>query len=347
MTTLITGADGYLGRRITAALRDDDLILAVRCADQAELDRKRARLARVADAPVVPVDLRDADPFTHVDPRTVTRIVHAAALIRFDVSRDTADRVNVAGTARVRDFAQRCDRLEQLMLLSTLYSAGRRRGDVRETRHDDTGFVNHYEWSKWAAEECLLDPPGLPVTVARLPTLIADDSTGAVAQYNAFHHTMRLYHSGLLTLLPGDPATPLSLATAEFTVDAVTALLTAPPGIYQICSGSVTLGTAIDTAFTVFEQDPDFRRRMLPRPIPCDRAGFRDLAQAARTLRGGPLQPALASVAPFAEQLYLPKHFHTDRLRAAWPGYRTHDATALVAAACTDLIKRSFHVTAH
>ncbi|WP_155370994.1 SDR family oxidoreductase [Catellatospora vulcania] len=347
MSTLITGADGYLGRRIAAALRGQDLILAVRCADETELDHKRARLAHVADAPVVPVDLRDADPFARVDPRQVTRIIHAAAVIRFDVTRDTADQVNVAGTARVREFAHRCDRLDQLMLLSTLYSAGRRRGEVHETRHDDAGFVNHYEWSKWAAEECLLDPPGLPVTVARLPTLIADDTTGAVAQYNAFHHTMRLYHAGLLTLLPGDPATPLSLATAEFTVDAVTALLAAPPGVYQICPGPVTLGAAIDTAFAVFEHDPGFRRRMLPRPIPCDQASFHDMAQAAQRLRGGPLQPALASVTPFAEQLYLPKHFRTDRLRAAWPGYRAQDATALVAAACTDLIERSFRVTAN
>ncbi|MFD0599239.1 SDR family oxidoreductase [Catellatospora coxensis] len=266
MTTLITGADGYLGRRIVAALRGEDLILAVRCADQAELDRKRALLARVTDAPVVPADLRDDDPFAHVDPRSVTRIVHAAAVIRFDVSRDTADRVNASGTARVREFARRCDRLDRLMLLSTLYSAGRRRGEVHETRHDDAGFVNHYEWSKWAAEECLLDAPGLPVTVVRLPTLIAEDGGGEVGQYNAFHHTMRLYHSGLLTLLPGDPATPLSLATAEFTVAGVTALLTAPPGIYQLCPGPVTLGTAIDTAFAVFEQDPGFRRRMLPAP---------------------------------------------------------------------------------
>ncbi|MEU8002229.1 SDR family oxidoreductase [Catellatospora sp. NPDC049111] len=347
MTTLITGADGYLGRRIVAALGGEDLILAVRCTDQAELERKRARLARVTEAPVVPVDLRDADPFALVDPRSVTRIVHAAAVIRFDVSRDTADGVNASGTARVREFAQRCDRLDRLMLLSTLYSAGRRRGEVHETRHDDAGFVNHYEWSKWAAEECLLDPPGLPVTVVRLPTVIAEDDGGEVAQYNAFHHTMRLYHSGLLTLLPGDPATPLSLATAEFTVAGVTALLTAPPGIYQLCAGPVTLGTAIDTAFAVFERDPGFRRRMLPRPIPCDRASFHDMAQAARRLRGGPLQPALASVAPFAEQLYLPKHFRTDRLRAAWPGYQAQDATAVVEAACADLIERSFRVAAH
>jgi nucleoside-diphosphate-sugar epimerase len=346
MTTLITGADGYLGQRIAAALAGEDLILAVRCADAAELDRKRAKLAQIADACVVPVDLRDADPFAHLDPRRITRIIHAAAIIRFDVDCDTAGQVNVAGTARVREYAERCGRLERLMLLSTLYTAGRRCGEVHEVRHDDAGFVNYYEWSKWAAEECLLDAPGLPATVVRLPTVIVEDAAGRIGQYNAFHHTMRLYHSGLLTLLPGDPVTPLSLATAEFTIGAVTALLDAAPGIYQVCPGPVSLGTAIDTAYTVFERDPVFRRRMLPRPIPCDRASFHDLAQAAQRLRGGPLRPALASVVPFAEQLYLPKSFQTDRLRAAWRGYQTQDPVAVVEAACTNLVERSFRVPA-
>ncbi|WP_162907821.1 SDR family oxidoreductase [Allorhizocola rhizosphaerae] len=333
MTTLITGAGGYLGRRIAAALHDEDVILAMRGADKRE---------RPGAQEVIPIDLCEENPFAELDPRRITRIIHAAAVIRFDVDRDTARRVNVAGTARVREFAERCERLERFVLLSTLYSAGRRQGDVREVRHDDAGFVNHYEWSKWAAEECVLEPPGLPVTVVRLPTVISEDD-GTVGQYNAFHHTIRLYYSGLLTLLPGDPATPLSLATAGFTVDAVTALLDAEPGIYQACSGPVSLGTAVDTAFSVFERDADFMRRMLPRPVPCDQASFHDMVSAARALRGGPLQPALASVAPFAEQLYLSKSFRTERLRAAWPGYRTADPVALVESVCAHLVERRFN----
>jgi nucleoside-diphosphate-sugar epimerase len=331
MTTLITGADGYLGSRIAAALPDDELVLAVR--------RERGGFDR---GTVVPVDLREQNPFAGVDPRRITRIVHAAAVTRFDVDRNTANQVNVAGTGKVRQFAERCDRLERLVLLSTLYSAGRRRGDVDEVRHDDAGFVNHYEWSKWAAEETLV---GFPATVVRLPTVIADDSSGAIGQYNAFHHTLRLYYYGLLTLLPGDPATPLSFATAAFTVGAVTALLDAEPGIYHACPGPISLGATVDTAFTVFERDARFRRRMLPRPITCDRDSFRDLVSAARGLRGGPIEAAMGSVAPFAEQLYLPKSFRTDRLRAAWPGYRATDPVALVESVCANLIARKFHVS--
>jgi nucleoside-diphosphate-sugar epimerase len=343
MTTLVTGADGYLGRRIAAALSNEDLVLTVRCADAAELARKRERLGAGGRVTVVPADLRHRDALAEVDPRRVNRIVHAAAVTRFDVDRDTARQVNVAGTARVRELAERCGRLDRLVLLSTLYTAGRRQGEVRETRHTDAGFVNHYEWSKWAAEEQVLDRPDLPVTVVRLPTVVADDDRGAIGQYNAFHHTLRLYHAGLLTLLPGEPATPLSLATADFVVGAVTALLGAEPGVYHACADPVPLGTTVDTAFTVFARDAGFRRRMLPRPVPCDLDSFHDLVAAARGLRGGPLHTALSAVAPFAEQLYLPKVFRTDRLRAAWPGYRAPDPVALVESVCANLTARSTH----
>lgn len=329
MTTLITGADGYLGSRIAAALGDEPIAAAL------------------GDGPIVPIRLRDPDPFSNVDPRRVTRVIHTSAVTRFDVDRETAWHVNVAGTARVRQFAARCERLERFVHLSTLYTAGLRTGEIREQRHTDTGFVNHYEWSKWAAEELLLEANSPPVTIVRLPTVIAEDGSGAIGQHNVFHHTLGLFLRGLLTLLPGEPATPLSFATAEFTVAAVLALLDAEPGIYQACSAAIRLDTAIETAFGVFERDEGFRRRMLPRPVPCDRDSFHDLVTAARGLRGGPLGKALRSIAPFAEQLYLPKVFRTDRLRACWPGYREADPVALVESVCHQLIAGRIHAAAH
>jgi hypothetical protein len=102
----------------------------------------------------------------------------------------------------------------------------------------------------------------------------------------------------------------------------------------------VTLGTVIDTAFTVFESDPTFRRRRLLRPQPCDADSFHDLVTAARGFKDGPLNDALLSVAPFADQLYLPKHFHTDALPIAWPDHsaRAADGAGLVHAVCSRLV---------
>ncbi|MEU1627595.1 SDR family oxidoreductase [Streptomyces sp. NPDC020096] len=353
-TTLITGADGYLGRRLTAALLadgDDDLILAVRAKDSAELTAKQERLAQqlgrdaVGRTRITAADLSLDDALEDIDARAVTRIVHAAAVTRFNVERDIAQSVNVGGTIRLRAFAARCDNLQRLAMLSTLYAAGRRRGDVREERFDDAGFVNHYEWSKWAAEDHVLDAAGdLPVSVLRLPTLIADDDSGEVTQYNAFHNTLKLFYYGLLSLLPGDGTTPLSLATAAFTTSAVTRLLdpAIADGIYHICpdpADTATLDQLIDIAFTVFERDAGFRRRGLIRPLPCDQESFEDLLDAADLLRGGPIHQSLSSVSPFAHQLYLPKTFRNDALRAAWPGYAAPDPIALAETTCIRLIE--------
>jgi len=352
-TTLVTGADGYLGSRLVSAMlesTDEVFLLAVRANDDAELDAKRARLdtelgaAAGSRITVVAADLTRDDALAGVQPRPVTAIVHAAAVTRFNVDRQTADRVNVAGTVRLARFAQRCPRLRRVTLLSTLYTAGRRTGEVAEQRHDDAGFVNCYEWSKWRAESYLLES-GLPLSVLRLPTVIAEDGSGTVVQYNAFHNTLKLFYYGLLSLVPGDPATPLSLATASFTTAAVARLVRpdVPAGIYHVTpdpADTLTLGQLIDTVFTVYERDDTYRRRNLLRPIHCDQRSFEDMVDIARRLKGGPIEQAVASVAPFGTQLYLHKTFRNHTLRAAWPGYAAPDPLAL-AEAVTDYLVAS------
>lgn len=345
-TTLITGADGYLGGKIARAMlagSDHHLILTVngtagedRVADKLRrLDHELGALGR-GRISIVPADLRHPDALAEVDPRPVNHVVHAAAVTRFNVEHDEARAANVEGTARVADFAARCGGLRRLTILSTLYAAGRRRGDVPEERLGETAFANHYEWSKWAAEDYVLETHGdLPCSVLRLPTIVADDDTGRVGQQNAFHNTLKLYYYGLLSLVPGDRVTPINIATAEFAVSGIMHLLdpAVPADIYHVCPGpeSVTsLGTLTDTVFDLFELSEDYRRRKLLRPIYCDEDSFYDLVAASSTMRGGPIYQAMLSVAPFARQLFLPKIFRSDSLRAAWPGYKVPDPLDLV-----------------
>ncbi len=351
MGILITGADGYLGRRAVSALLEttgDEFVLAVRAADAAELAAKRDRLdaelgqVAVGRVTVVGADLTRDDALAEVDPRRVTAIVHAAAVTRFSVDRETAQRVNVDGTVRLARFARRCPDLRRFTLLSTLYTAGRHTGDVPERRHEDAGFVNFYEWSKWRAEQHLFDS-GLPLSVLRLPTVIAEGDGGTVAQYNAFHNTLKLFYYGLLSLMPGEPSTPLALGTAAFTSAAVAHLVRpeVPAGIYHVTpdpAQTLTLGQLIDLTFDVYERDENFRRRNLMRPIYCDRQSFDDMVDIARRLKGGPIEQAVASVAPFGTQLYLHKTFRNEALRAAWPGYAAPDPLALADAVCDHLV---------
>jgi nucleoside-diphosphate-sugar epimerase len=361
---LVTGADGYLGRRVSARLlldSDEELVLAVRAADRAELSAKRDGLLRELTAGsggshtgeatlrsrvrVVPADVTEPEPFAAIERAGLTGVVHAAARTAFNVDRTLARRVNVEGTRRLAEFAHSCQKLERLLVLSTLYSAGRRVGVVTEAGHTGDGeFVNHYEWSKHEAERHLLTScADLPLTIARLATIVADDGRGEVRQYNAFHNTLKMFYYGLLSLMPGEPATRLYLATAEFTCRGLAYLArpTTPGGVFHLAPGpeeSVTLGQGLDAAFAVFESDPGYRRRRLLRPEFCDIDSFRDLVAASSGLSASPMAQALSSVAPFAEQMFLPKEFDNTRLRAAWPDYRAGDPRALVEATCTRLV---------
>jgi len=350
-TTLITGADGYVGRLLAARLlaSGDELVLTVRAADAAELDAKRAFLRGVLPAAdgrvtVMPVDLRDGEGLAAVNPRPVTRIVHSASVTRFNIDRDTARQVNVDGTARICEFARSCGRLERLLLLSTVYSTGRRTGRLDEAMYDDAaGFVNHYEWSKWEAERLALTGyrDVLPLSVLRLATVVADDEGGAVTQYNAFHHTLKLFFYGLLSVIPGDETTPIHVTSGEYSAAAAERVLDpdVPSGIYHaLAPHPPTLRELIDTAFAAFETDPTFRRRSMLRPLFCDIESFLDLVHVARASRSSLVLGALETVVPFADQLYLHKDVTSDRLLAEWPGHRVPDARALVTGTCEYLV---------
>ena len=352
-TTLITGADGYLGRMIAARLLaggDDRVILAVRAADPAELDTKRSALGAFLEGTppgrvtIAPIDLREDAGLDALAGEPVTAIVHSAAVTQFSVDEETANSVNVAGTARVCEFARRCDRLSRLLLLSTVYSAGRQTGRVAEVAHTGSaGFVNYYEWSKWAAERLALTQYAstLPVSVLRLSTIVADDEGGTVSQLNAFHHALRLFFYGLMSVVPGDEKTPIHVTSGDYGASAAVRLLdpAVPDGIYHACpAGPPSFRDMMDIAFDVFDSDETFRRRNLVRPLFCDLQSFRDLVQLTRMTRSGAVLAALETFVPFADQLYLHKDVSSERLNAVWPGHRAPDQATLVAGACRDLV---------
>ena len=330
--TLVTGADGYVGRRVVAQMLDrgQEVVLAVRANDAAELARKRAALAgtlagREAQATVVPADVRDPEPFAAVDPARITGVVHAASVVRFNVDESTARTVNVDGARKLRHFAARCPRLGQFVLLSTIYSTGRATGVVAEQPHEGAaGFVNNYEWSKWAAEAgALAGEPDLPTAIVRIATIAADDASGAVTQLNAFHHTLRLFYYGLLSLVPGDRSTPVYLVTGDVVGDVIGQLAASrATGIFHASPDracACTLQELVDIAFGVFAEDDDFRRRRILAPLYCDRDSFDALLQGTRSLGSSALGQTLDSVSPFVEQLYLGKDVRNDRLTAACP----------------------------
>src|SRR5437762_11685838 len=107
--TLITGGDGYLGRRIAARLleeTDSHVLLWLRAADASAFLTKKAVLAESFGRFEGRVeycygDLTGENPLDGIEPASICRIVHAAAVTRFNVDEGTARRVNIEGTEKI------------------------------------------------------------------------------------------------------------------------------------------------------------------------------------------------------------------------------------------------------
>jgi len=351
---LITGGDGYLGRRLALQLLqhgDQPVFLWVRAKDTSEFKEKGQNLCHElcetgGRLRLYWGDLRSEDPFHSIHAADVGTIVHTAAVTRFNVDHDTAKMVNVDGTEKVLQFANRCPNLSQLILLSTIYASGLRHGNIKEVPFNgEEGFSNFYEWSKWSSEQLLIQHYShLPWKLLRTATVIADSDEGRVTQQNAFHNTLKLIYYGLLSILPGKPSTPLYFVTGRFAVEATCELMQnqQTAAIYHVAhtrSESLSLGKMIDLIFEIFEQEDDFRKRRILKPLYSDSESFRLLVDAVNQFGGGVVNQAVSSVAPFSLQLYLDKEVDNTNLKNALRSYHAPDAAELIRNTCRFLLK--------
>jgi nucleoside-diphosphate-sugar epimerase len=232
-TTLITGADGHVGKALAHWLIEnsrENLLLLVRANSSEEQSSKFDALGELATSSrcsVVFSDLRDEIPFKSVSPAQVTNIIHCAAVTSFAVNQETAREVNIEGTRKLVHFAETCSGLRRFCLISSLYTAGLQDGIVPESSNrNKPHFANYYEWSKWHAEQLVVNAPTLPWQIFRVATIIGEDNSGKVVQQNAIHNTLRLFYYGLLSIVPGKADTRVYMVSTEFVTAAIGALLT-------------------------------------------------------------------------------------------------------------------------
>ncbi len=241
---LMTGASGFLGRRLLRAwlLRSSArVVVCVRPRNGRSLagrfgvagDGADAAYAEAFRERVWPLDADLAAPNLGLDDATrdelaarVTHIVHCAGLVRFDSSLEEARRTNAAGTAAMLALARRCPRLERFDHISTAYVAGRRRGTVYEHELDcSQEHHNAYERSKFEAEALVQEAARqLPVAVHRPSIITSECVSGELSPRGAVNRLLSAYATGGLTHLPGHPGTPLDLVPVDFVTDAVLAI---------------------------------------------------------------------------------------------------------------------------
>ena len=343
-TTLVTGATGTLGPPVLARLlrrgsvvvllrsgaagverRFDDLIAEVRREDPtAPVDRLRVVTGDLArrGAGLALEDRRRLA-------RDVTHVLHLAADTRFSLPLPEARRANVDTTIELLRVVESFDRLQGFGFASTLYVAGTRTGEIREEELADTTFVNTYEHAKFEAERALrARMPELPVAVFRVATLLGSARTGEVRKPTAIHHSFRLYHRGLVPMIPGRPGQPVELLDVEHAAEAVDRLLMerfAARRTYHVTASSsetLSLGELIQEAHRGFgEVDPAWTRRGIE-PPPVVRA--RTYALFERTVEeaaDAAMAAVVRAMSSFLPQLLYPKRFARTNTEAALPDW--------------------------
>jgi dihydroflavonol-4-reductase len=167
MTTLVTGAAGFLGSHVTRQL-------VARGENVRVLMRASSTNRAIADLPLeyVTGDLRDVGSLDRAM-AGVSRVFHVAADYRLWAKRsqDIYDS-NVGGTKNLLDAARRAG-VQQLIYTSTVATIAVDRSELPTERTDAKleEMVGHYKRSKWMAEQEALNTAknGLPVIVA-MPT---------------------------------------------------------------------------------------------------------------------------------------------------------------------------------
>ena len=187
-----TGFPGFLGSELLprVVLRTGhDALCLVQPKFRALAEERARQLVKVHPALANRIHLVEGDlteALDHVDAREVREVYHLAAVYDLSVPREIGMRVNVTGTQRVLDLAERAPRLDRLHYVSTCYVSGRHEGVFTE---DDLekgqSFNNYYEETKQLAEiEVRKRMARIPATVYRPSVVVGDSETGATQKFD-------------------------------------------------------------------------------------------------------------------------------------------------------------------
>jgi long-chain acyl-CoA synthetase len=209
----------------------------------------------------------------------IGEIVHGAASVSFTMGLRTARAINVGGTKRMLELAERAAArggLRRFTYVSTAYVAGEHAGCFSEDDLDvGQRFRNAYERSKFEAETMLEGwRAQLPLTVVRPSIVVGERDTGWTSSFNVLYWPLRAFSRGAYVAVPGRGGAPVDVVSVDYVADAIFALAQAPEAVgarLHITGGRhvSTVGELVALASAFFERpaprliEPSLYRRVL------------------------------------------------------------------------------------
>lgn len=200
----------------------------------------------------------------------VGEILHSAASVSFAQPLEEAREINVAGTARMLEFAELCRQrggIRRFGHVSTAYVAGDHAGTFGE---DDLelgqGFRNSYERSKFEAERLVREHTDrLPVQIFRPSIIVGESDSGWTATFNVLYPPLRAFEAGAYPVLPARPSTPVDVVPVDYVADAIFELVQQPAERGEV--HHLVAGRVATTAASLAERASRYFKRPRPRMI--------------------------------------------------------------------------------
>jgi long-chain acyl-CoA synthetase len=258
---LLTGATGFVGMELLARFLeqgDRRIYALVRASDDEEAaarlrpgmtsvfgepDAHADRVVAVAgdiERPGLGLDRRHVDLIGD----EVTRVVHCAASVSFGLTLEQARSVNVDGTRRMLELAERCaaggDGLERFTYISTAYVAGTHRGVFGEDDLDvGQGFRNPYERTKFESERLVRSRAGdLSVQILRPSIVVGERGSGWTSSFNVLYAPLRAFARGAFPAVPARRRSPVDVVPVDYVADAAYELIeNGPDETFHLVAG--------------------------------------------------------------------------------------------------------------
>lgn len=241
----ITGTTGFLGSEILRTILAQDAHAQCYCLVR---DLAQRKLAPISERVFyVSGDISQENLGMHLDEyenlaRSITHIIHSAAMVQFEKPKAVLEKINVLGTQNMITFAKRCQQqnpeFKIMGYVSTAYVAGKRVGVVNEQDLTDAyGFKNNYESTKFAAERLLhAEKSNVPVAVFRPSIILGHSKDGATPRSNVIFPLTQVVKRFPfnVVLMPVNKKCLLDLVPVDYVAKGIYFLLNDPKAAGQV-----------------------------------------------------------------------------------------------------------------
>ena len=287
-----TGFPGFLGSELlprVLARSDDYAVCLVQPKFRALAEERARRLGLAGRIRLVEGDL--TAPLDHIAASDVREVWHLAAVYDLSVPRDVGLRVNVTGTQRVLELAERAPALERLHYVSTCYVSGRHPGRFTE---DDLEkgqrFNNFYEETKQLAEvEVRRRMNRIPATIYRPSVVVGDSATGATQKFDGPYFVMQwLMRQPRLAVLPvvGRPSRyRFNVVPRDFVIRAIDYLSAQPRSLGKTYALADPAPLTVDETIRTIAAATNRTVLRIPLPKPVAKGALRYVPGVYRLMR--------------------------------------------------------------